>query len=173
MTFEPPQPPARPLTFAYAFDTDLRRTGIEQSQVCEMLTEPDEPVITTAAISNWKKRNHAPLRRLHKLVEIFGSDSMTAQFMHARATEMYTAASADGLREQAPRVRELLERAQGEGVSIPEVMEDAMRIAAKVIEQDPDVAAALATFNRLMRKVPREKRLEAVRHATVVLAEYL
>lgn len=165
MTFDPT------INFGAAFDADLRATHLEQSHVCEMLTEPGEPVITTAAISNWKKRNHVPLRRLHKLVEIFGDNSFTAQYMHRQASERFT--TADSLREQAPRVRELLERAQTEGVPVPELMESALRTAAKVIEQDPEVAAALALFNRLVRKVPQERRLEAVRHATAVVAEYV
>jgi hypothetical protein len=62
------------LTFAEAFDSDLKTYGLEQSRVCELLSVGDEVPISSAAISNWKRRNTLPLSRLDKLVEIFGPD---------------------------------------------------------------------------------------------------
>lgn len=68
------------LTFAEAFDSDLKTYGLEQSRVCELLSVGDEVPISSAAISNWKRRNTLPLSRLDKLVEIFGPDCQTSRF---------------------------------------------------------------------------------------------
>lgn len=80
MEMEPEDEDAGP-TFAQAFDHDLLRSGLEQSQICEMLSEKDEVPISTAAISNWKKRDRLPYTRLQKLVEIFGPESECAAYM--------------------------------------------------------------------------------------------
>lgn len=66
------------LSFAEAFDMDLRHSPHEQSEICGLLTGSDEPPLTSAAISNWKSRNAVPYSRLVKLAEIFGPDSQCA-----------------------------------------------------------------------------------------------
>jgi hypothetical protein len=71
------------LTFAEAFDLDLRRSGLEQRDVCKQLTEQNEPQITSAAISNWKRRGTLPPHRLKRLVEIFGAGSALAEYLAA------------------------------------------------------------------------------------------
>lgn len=68
------------MTFAEAFDADLRTSGLEQSKVCELLSVDDPIPISSAAISNWKKRNSVPLNRLEKLIEIFGGNSQMAEW---------------------------------------------------------------------------------------------
>lgn len=68
------------MDFAEAFDRDLHARGFEQSQVCVMLSEGESSILTSAAISNWKKRDVVPQARLEKLVAIFGPDSNLAQY---------------------------------------------------------------------------------------------
>lgn len=68
------------MDFAEAFDKDLHDRGFEQGQVCAMISEGENTVLTSAAISNWKKRNIVPQHRLERLVQIFGPDSHLAQY---------------------------------------------------------------------------------------------
>lgn len=78
---------ANALTFAEAFDRDLRTYKMEQSQVSVLLSRGDPVPMSSAAISNWKARNRVPPHRLQMLVTLFGPESETARYATAVADE--------------------------------------------------------------------------------------
>lgn len=158
--------------FGSAFDADLAISGMEQSRICELLVDPGEPVLTTAAISNWKKRNHVPMHRLRRLVEIFGPESKTAGYLRG-VLETGPMPPLRPVRDQIAGVAALLDRAKSEGVDTAELVTAAFKRAADAMDAEPEVRDALVLIGKLLRKIPQDSRPKAIQAALMALAEYL
>ena len=137
------------LTFAAAFDADLKTYDREQSEICALLTQEGEPVITTAAISNWKKRDKVPYVRLAKLVDIFGPQSQCAKYM-------------DWIESH-----EL-----GEGPPLPRPPAPKPRLA-RPGPMGPETDQRLTRFLAVLFQIPEGRRSAALAAATEVLLDHL
>lgn len=71
--YEPPESLGRML------ELDLERIGMKQRDLVGKLTDEGEPPLTEQALSNWKRSNIVPRKRLDKLLEILGPESLIAK----------------------------------------------------------------------------------------------
>lgn len=140
------------LTFAEAFDADLKTYGREQSEICALLTEPGEPVITTAAISNWKKRDKVPWVRLCRLVEIFGPESQCKRYL-------------DWI--------ESLELGEGPPLARPKLMSAGKARAARPEVASTETEQRITRLLAVLFQIPEHRRAAALSAATEVLLDHL
>lgn len=155
---EPEQPR---LTFAEAFERDLKISGLEQAEVAHMLSDPDEPFFTTAAISNWKARNRAPARRLRKLVEIFGPESWMARFAAQFQADM-------DHYNQLRQAAEASKPARGLAPARFSVREGAFYYRPNLPEQ-----LNLDGLRAMLEALPEDKRARALSDALKAVAQHL
>lgn len=60
-------------------ELDLERIGMLQKDLVTKLTDEGEPSLSEQALSNWKRSGTVPRRRLDKLLDILGPNSLIAQ----------------------------------------------------------------------------------------------
>lgn len=88
-------------TLAELMDADLERIGKTQEWLTPQLTDPEEPVLTNAAVSMWKKRNRAPAKRLKRMAQILDQELLLRgqKSMLAAAVEkgLFAGAEASGV----------------------------------------------------------------------------
>lgn len=66
-------------TLAEMLAHDLGAIGMSQRELAAKLADDHEPALTEAAISNWKKSNKIPRKRLERIIEILGPNSRIAR----------------------------------------------------------------------------------------------